>query len=358
MKIKFLPLLYGLVLSLFFITCIREINYINDDIDRSALVVSGGFYNSSGPFKLKLSRPTNYEKRDFEPVKGATVVLSDDEGKQGVYVETDPLKYPGEYILSGFEGAPGRIYTLDILLADGAAYRSRPQQMPEPLPMDSTEMKFVFLEDVTAEGDIVKVPFALIYAHSSTSDQSTEYCLRWEGENTFIFNELYIPGAPQKQCFVTNGISAQTVNIVDPAALQPGTSLFEYVGRRRVDYSFDLRNCFSVYQHTIGKDAYKYWSRVQSVIRPTGTIFDTPPAPIPGNLENLSDPARPALGFFEVGASDTTRIYVNRGDLPFEVVAFIPLHCGSGNPAASKHPECLDCLKLSSSTLQKPDWWQ
>lgn len=356
MTIRFLPVLYCLVMILSFITCVREIDFKNDDADKTALVVNGGIYNRKGPFQLRLTRPTNYEKRDFEPVSGASVILSDDLGNLHSYAEPDPAGRPGTYVLEGIAGVPGRTYTLQITLSDGTEYRSRAQKMPEPLPVDSAEMRFAFIEDITAEGEITKVPFAFLYAHSTVPAQADGRYLRWEGEATFIFNEL--PGPNQKQCFVTNGISAQVVTLQDPVELQPGTHLEAYTGRRRIDYSFDLRNCFSLYQRTIGKEAYLYWKRVKSIVEPTGTVFDTPPAVIPGNLENLTDPGRPALGFFEVASSDTTRIYVNRGDLPFDVVAFIPIYCSTTNPSASKHDECLDCTRIGGSSLQKPDWWQ
>ncbi len=206
MTIRFLPVLYCLVMILSFMTCVREIDFKNDDADKTALVVNGGIYNRNGPFKLRLTRPTNYEKRDFEPVSGASVSLSDDLGNLHSYAEPDPAGRPGTYVLEGIAGVPRRAYTLQITLSDGTEYRSRAQKMPEPLPVDSAEMRFAFIEDITTEGEITKVPFAFLYTHASVPAQADGRYLRWEGEATFIFNEL--PGPNQKQCFVTNGISA------------------------------------------------------------------------------------------------------------------------------------------------------
>lgn len=364
MKINILSLLYILVAALVFATCVREIDFKNDEVDKTLLVVSGGIYDSKGPFRLRLSHPTDYDKRDFEPVTGASAILTDDQGNQFVYKEIDIPDQPGWYELSDMEGVPGRSYTLEIRLSDGTAFRSRTQKMPEPLPVDSAEMRVVFLEDINSDGSIVKIPFAQVYAHTTLPDQPDGRYLRWEGEITYIFNEFdtHNPFDPPKQCFITNFISSQVVAISAPESFQPGTHLVEYAGRRSIDYSFDLRNCFSVYQRTIGKEAYEYWQRVQAVVEPTGTIFDVPPAIIPGNLENLTDPSRPALGFFEVGSSDTARIYTNRSDLPFDVIAYIQKFCSGVNPCDPnnnpKRLECCECLLIPNSMLEKPDWWE
>ncbi len=352
MKNYLLPVLYTLVAVLLFATCVREIDYTRDDVDKSTLVVSGGFYDGEGPFQLRLTHPTDYNKRDFEPVPGAAITLSDDQGHTYFYQELDT----GLYQLSGVRGVPGHIYTLDIRLADGTTYRSRPQKMLELLPLDSAKMQVEFLEDITAEGKIVRIPFALVYGFATTADQTGERYQRWESENTYIFNEIFT-GAPfdeQKQCFITETISYQLTSIADPGLLQAGTVQKAYAGRRRIDHAFELRNCFSVYQRTINKETYDYWTRVKQVTEPTGTIFDPPPAIIRGNIENTGDPDRPAFGFFEVASSDTAHVCANRGDLPFDVVAYIPQYC-NGN--ILKKPECLDCILLANSTWQKPEWW-
>ena len=359
MTIKTLPLLYFFVAVLLFATCIREIDYKNDEVDRNALVVSGGFYEGSGPFFLRLSRPTNYEKRDFEPVAGARIWLNEDDASMYPYEETSATEQPGVYRLSNVTGVPGHTYSILIQLSDGTGYKSKPQMMPAALPIDSAEMRFAFVEDITGTGDVTRVPFAQLYAHATLPADTKDRFLRWEAESIFIFNEPFTgdPFDHPKQCFITNGMSAQVIAITNPAALLPGTQLVEYTGRRRIDFSFEYRNCLSIYQRTTGKDAYEYWQRIQELVEPTGTIFDPPPAPVRGNVENISDPQYPAYGFFEVASSDTARVYVNRGDLPFDVVAFVPKYCNAA-PGAGPKPECDDCLLFQNSTVQKPDWWQ
>jgi hypothetical protein len=233
MKINVLQLLYGLIVALLFATCVREIDFKNDVIDKADLVISGGFYNGAGPFSLRLMHPTNYDKRDFEPVTGAIVTLSDDDGHQYFYSESDPVNQKGVYLLIGATGVPGRTYTLEIQLPDGKTYRSRPQKMPEPLPVDAAEMRFAFVEDINAQGNIVKIPFAQVYAHVTVPDQAAGRYFRWECESTFIFDEIDTgnPFDPPKQCFISNYTSNQVVGIDNPADFQPGTQLVVYAGR-------------------------------------------------------------------------------------------------------------------------------
>lgn len=131
------------------------------------------------------------------------------------------------------------------------------------------------------------------------------------------------------------------------------------VGWRRIDNGFEHRICFTVYQRTINKEAYDYWYKVSQLLSINGTIFDPPHGVVKGNIRNLSDPSKPARGFFEVASITVARKYLGNYTLG-EEFQFAQPYCSKNfqNYPPVNHPECNDCLLLKNSSTTKPEWWQ
>ncbi len=260
------------------------------------------------------------------------------------------------YSLYG-KGEVGRTYTLEIELPDGEFYRSHPQIMPAPLPLDSLEVRGEWAYSNTAEGLVVREPFAFAYARINAPAQPKDHFLRWESDATYVFNER----SGQRQCFVNNRLNNQLLSVADLSKYEPGSVVYEVVGKRKIDQAFELRLAITAYQHSIGKEAYTYWSKINQLLANNGTIFDTPATNIPGNIDNVTHPDQPALGFFEVSAVDTCRIYTVNGQLGEEFLLknypYCSLHFINGFPLETPR-ECTDCLMyLTGATYAVPWWW-
>ena len=365
MKIKLIPALYTVVTILALANCVRETDFLRSNEDENVLVVSGGFTDGAGPHVIRLTRPGDSNKQAFEAVTGAEVVLSDDQGNAYTFQEITPTDgKPSFYQLTGIQGVAGRIYTLDIQLPGGEHYRSRPETMPVRVKIDSVGVKGELFITNESNGAISKEQRAFAYAYATVPDQASGRYLRWDAEVVFIFNEIFknyypIP-PPSFQCFVTNRISDQLIELADLSAFQPGTSLYNRVGKRKIDFAFEHRICFIVYQRTIGRNAYEYWKKIDQLISPTGTIFDAPPARVFGNVENLTDPGNPALGYFEISAIDTARVYTRDGllgdEFKLNTIPYCQYDYTRWPPV--NHLECDNCLLLPSSSLEIPPWWQ
>ncbi|MEO6039317.1 MAG: DUF4249 domain-containing protein [Saprospiraceae bacterium] len=363
-----LPALYVLVAMLLLANCVREIEFQQNDADQESLVVSGVFTDGNGPHIVRLSRPGNYNRQVFPAVSGASVRLSDDLGNVYQYQEINPPDLAPYYQLSQVQGKTGRSYTLEIDLPNGEQYRSHPQIMPEPFPLDSVEVHGQWYYANAATGVVVREPFAFAYARTKAPQQPKDHYLHWDSEATYLFNELspkpynfFDPYASQ-QCFVNNRVNDQLVAIADLSKYDPGGVVYENVGKRKIDQAFEKKIAFSVYQRSIGREAYAYWNKINKLLTASGTIFDTPPAAVAGNLENLTHSDRPALGFFEVGAADTVRVYTGNGqlghDFLLQSVPYCQLDYTAGFPPVN-HPECDDCLSgIKGATTQAPWWWQ
>ncbi|MCB0573015.1 MAG: DUF4249 family protein, partial [Saprospiraceae bacterium] len=285
MKFKTIPVLYFLVGILFLANCVRETNFFESGDHENIIVVDGGFSDGPGPHFVRIIRPGDYDKQAFEPVPGAQLRLTDDLGNEFFFQEEKNQDgITQHYRLDNVQGVPGRIYSLEIVLPNGDTYRSGPEKMPERILLDSVSVKGDYFVSNNADGSLTSEPRAFVYAHTKTPDQVNGRYLRWETDAVYIFNEIvkfYDPFGAIHQCFITNRLHDQGVSIAEPGAFQAGTPIIENVGKRKIDYAFEHRICFSVYQHTISRNAYEYWQKIGQLVSPTGTIFDTPAAKMP-----------------------------------------------------------------------------
>ncbi len=366
MKKYSLPFLYVLVTILLMANCVREINFQEEDADQSLLVVSGVFTDGYGPHIIRLTRPGNYDKQVFQTVKDAEIQLSDDSGSTYSYQEVTPTDKPTYYELRNVKGETGKTYTLNIRLTNGEQYRSHPQIMPEPIALDTAEVHGEWYYTTTAGGEVVRSPFAFVYARTTAPAVTKDVYLHWESEAVYLFNEIvpkpYNIFNPynSNQCFVNNRINDQLVAIADLNKYAPRSVVYGNAGKRKLDQAFERRIAFAVYQRVIGREAYEYWDKINKLLSANGTIFDAPPAAVSGNVENATHPDLPALGFFEVGAADTVRVYTGNGQLGNEFllqnVPYCKLDYSYWPPV--NHPECDNCLLIPGAYYEVPWWWE
>ncbi len=368
MKKLLLPSLYILVGILLFANCVQDISFGNSDGNQTELVISGTFSNGLGPHIIRLTTPNNYGLQFYSPVTGAVITLSDDQNNHWTYQEVTPTdNTPVYYQLTGVKGQIGNTYSLEVRLQNGDIYRASPQVLPEPIPIDSVRVRGQFLTTVTSDGIAIREPFGYAYAYAKRPAVVNDRYLRWDGDVNHIFIEvdkLLYPPSPfppaQHLCFFSNRISDQNIAIADPSQFQAGAEMEGTVGKRRFDRAFEFRIAFSVYQYTINKPTYEYWSKVRQLLTADGTIFDAPPAKIAGNLVNTMDADRPALGWFEVASSDTLRYFTQGDALGPDFTLSVRTYCqyDFDKYPPVNYPECDDCLILPGATYTAPTWWR
>ncbi|MEJ0030380.1 MAG: DUF4249 family protein [Bacteroidota bacterium] len=128
------------------------------------------------------------------------------------------------------------------------------------------------------------------------------------------------------------------------------------VAVRAIDKSFLGKHFFSLYVSTTTPESYVYWKNVDQLINRSGSIFDTPPAPISGNVSSVANPDEAVFGYFEATNTTLSRVYTVRSDIPYPVEDSC-LDPRYGIYWGHYPPECYDCLRLDNSTNVPPAWF-
>jgi hypothetical protein len=165
------------------------------------------------------------------------------------------------------------------------------------------------------------------------------------------------PLIPAKICYVTRKINNNEVLILNGKNYTGGSEYHVPIAHLELDYAFGLVASFYVSQKSLTRSAYKYWERVLEILNNGSTIFDSPPAGIPGNIKCTSNPDQEVLGYFSAIDEKKKVILITRGDLmhPFDE---LPL-CGLNGflPADIDFTICCYCLNIENSTRTRPHYW-
>ncbi len=333
--------------------CVERYNFIPED-PVSLLVIDGSIHQGKGPYEVRLSRTSAFGSAPFS-VSDAQVTLFDDLGNQERYEEG--LEF-GVYE-GGFEmqGQPGRTYYIEVVIR-GNTYRSQPQKMPSPIRADSAYFETLVEPVVSEEGNVTEDRLIKVYVDTPTRQGEGNVWLRWKYDvNYAVFERDCGPLDLRKTCYVTEITNTQDILLYSSENTNANqlNGFLITTEDTYPRYAFSTRHYFNIYQHATTLEAYEYWQKVRRVANQVGSVFDAPPAAVPGNLYNVNDADETVLGFFEATAIDTVRTFMTRGDLaPLVVSEF----CGfAPNSQPPNREACCECLLLENTTLERPDYW-
>jgi hypothetical protein len=107
----------------------------------------------------------------------------------------------------------------------------------------------------------------------------------------------------------------------------------------------------------VTKDALDYLQQLKRNTEQQGSIFDTQPSALTGNLHSLNDPTELVMGYLRVQNVSEKRIFIKHADLPSWFMRKpISLDCIDPNGLCSTVPVCSDC-RLGGGVNVKPDYW-
>jgi len=267
-----------LIISLLITTGCQEVITVDLEQGSERLVVEGRVEKikgvETGYQRITLSTTGEYFANAQTPrIRNARVVVLDEQGVS--YIFSESPETPGRYETNNLFARIGGVYTLNIVYNNETYTAS--ERLNPVAPIDTVYQRFVEKTGFDEEGIRIKIDY--------TDPAYQENYYYWEqyrnGESTIRVN----PGTKWSLLSDDRYTNGQTVK-----GKTPNDELIYAAG--------DLA---LVRQLSLTKLAYDYHYYLFKQLGDRG-LFDTPPAPIRGNIENITNPENYALGYF--GASE------------------------------------------------------
>ncbi|HSJ68058.1 MAG TPA: DUF4249 domain-containing protein [Anditalea sp.] len=333
------------------LSCIDQLDYIVDT-EVGQLVIYGLVTDQQDVHRVNVSRTNDF---GLPPVGigGASVSLILESGTRMNYINTDG----GIYELYGFKPSEGQSVALEVII-DDKVYQSNFETIPTLVGHDKVSFTFSFEPFRSNAGETVFT----VFAETQLPETTDPIFLRWMVEETYYWLQTPLPCTglcppPPDPCFIFDIIEPSRLTLFDGSS-STTRETFQVMGKRVADNSFLFPFFASVRQLSVNRETYRYWEKIKIITNNQGSLFDTPPAPVLGNIKNINNPEEVVLGYFEVAKETVSRIYTTREDFPYYMVSPCDFVFGK---AANDYPlECRGCENRARGrhwTNRAPEWW-
>jgi hypothetical protein len=347
-----------------------------------------GYITGNGPTQYMLSRTI--------PLPGDSAIPMETGAK--VQIEgTDNSVYPLAEQSTGVYGADtlalntATQYRLRISTTEGEQYLSSYVQYKPTPPIDSVSwiynssgvQLYVNTHDPSNATRYYQWEYGETWEYNSAENSEVEF----DADTTPVMivdrpfaNQIYTCWHSDSSTNIMIGSSAKLAQ--DVISLQPLTLIPSDGQQLSIEYSINVR------QYALTEDGYNFLSLMQSNTESLGSIFDPQPSQLAGNIQCLTNPNEPVVGWVSAGTMQQQRIFILRIQVPdwyYSYVCPIPDTPVANNPASLKQffgPEggyipvapkismsglllgwysnlegCVDC-RLQGGTTQEPAFWQ
>ncbi len=343
--------------------------------DLKILTVDATLTNLPGEQEISITESTNFNGSVFaSPVLKAKVEIIVDKKERIPLTE----KTRGIYTLpASFALKTGVAYQLVFQKSDGTKYESTEDKVSS-VPV-ITDVRDNFVIEGIPKGNFFE-PASYVYIDTQDpAGEKNNYLWSWklwEKQNicaTCTGGRYFL--LPTAGCRIERGYTELTYDyycgvrcweIFNSDELDVFTDVFSD-GRKITNkliakipyYSFDGA-LIEIKQQSISADAYRYLKLLADQVQNNGSLVDTPPAAIIGNIKNVNNPKESIAGFFMVTNVHNTRYWLNRINAQTKAVPrgflghyVIPEPFG---PDLTRPPFAL-CLESRNRTAQKPRGW-
>jgi hypothetical protein len=342
------------------------------------LIVDGFVTNEQGPYYVTLTRSYYYDEKKGDPEQGAIVQILDGKGHIYQLNEQEAGKYASN--IADFQGIIGERYKLFIQTKHGEAYESDFVTLKETPPVD--RVYYEYQKRDTREGND-KLEGIQIFVDTQDPDNNARY-YRWEYEEGWKYTASVSSNEMPDKYVCWAKRNSHAINIKSSDKLtddvihkHPLVFISNHTNRLGLRYSILVK------QYALSMVAYSFWKDIEDMNEELGGLFDPIPFAVMGNINNLSENSKPALGYFDACAVSKRRIYIDRSDLPSQmsvtteyescIVHEIPdtkkeryieegfffvdnyWYNGVFLARVANFPMCFDCT--TKGTNVKPDFW-
>lgn len=289
----------------------------------NVLVVEGQLSDLDEPNVVKLSRTRGFGMDDVVSEQGATVKVLENGVTEYMFEEAQPGVYVNP--ATDLRGQTGSTYTLDIVLANGARYKSEPVVFKPTPPIEEVyyESERRLTDDRTVLSGIAI--FLDTYDPSGSADYYRwEWMENWEIKvpisSKFDFQVFPdtvgggypVPKERKNDICYSSDTSRRIMVASKKLAGETGVRKFEinYVSTQ----DFKLKSLYGIIvrQYSLDEKGYKYWSQLKATSEALGTLFDPQPYELRGNVFNVDDVDEAVLGYFDASAVAVNSMVVAR----------------------------------------------
>ncbi|MFN8345300.1 MAG: DUF4249 domain-containing protein [Spirosomataceae bacterium] len=325
MKLRIRTSFLAFVHLVFLYACVET--YDVDFQMNADLVTVDGFMTDQGGDVITLSISHNKGDDSYSiPLTGCKAEIIP--GTGGVIPLTEVSE--GNYSPpANFRGKVGETYQLRFTTSAGKTYKSSAEKLNDVPEITKVYEAFNKKGLTDKTGTRVLGSAVDIYLDFEDPASSRNYYLwRWK-----LFEQQYI-------CITCNGGRLNGLTCIQDRSPTPST--YDYpcrsacweifyndnvnivaddffngkavVGRliAQIPFYSQTGSLLEIEQVSLSKEAYDYYKLLRDQTQTTGTLTDTPPAPIIGNIQNIDDPKEKVIGYFGTAGSRRIRYWVDR----------------------------------------------
>jgi len=319
MKVKktiYINKIFLLLLLCFIINGCTEPYILETNTYEEALVIEATITNEFKKQEIILTKTSRFEDTQPKAETGAQVYITDNTGNRYEFEEQS-----GKYISKNeFQAIPGREYHLDIITSDGQNYRSSTEILTPEVSIE--DVKPIVEKRDTLNG-------VQIYVSSYDPSNKAKF-YRFTYEETY---KIIAPMWSPKELIVTGPQSVALVDRTTEARIcyvtkkSPEIKLINTTGLSesrvnlpiryiyRNDWILQHRYSIVVRLYSQNFKSYTYYKTLKDMSATSSVLSPQQPGFLDGNIKCISSSNKKAIGYFEVAAVSSKRIFFNFDDI-------------------------------------------
>lgn len=364
-----------------FVACTKPFEPPVIKTDLKLLVVDGNITcGNNAVTTITLSRTTRLgDSLLFAPELNATIFIEQQQGSSYMLQEQGN----GAYISQPLNLDPNNQYRLKIRTASNKEYISEYTTAKISPAIDSLTWK--------QENDVI------VSVHTHDPLNNTRY-YRWEYIETWTYQSLLhaMWGVENGMIFLKDSTTqtdscwrtANSTNIIVGSSVALSEDIVSYFPVAVIpQHTEKISMGYSILakQYGLTEQAFRYFQLIQKNTQQLGTLFDAQPSQLKGNIQSLSNPDEPVIGFVSASTVTEKRIFIRNSDLTdwhfnassgtcsiFDYAAvnpidyriysypdpsFAPYYFITSGPLVVAPKTCLECTE-HGGTNKKPSFWQ
>jgi len=353
--------------------CVEEYD-IRYPLNANVLTVDGFVIDQPGTV-VNISTSRNQDlSRYSEPIKGCKAEIRVGNGTVVALREVSTGTYAAP---SDFKGQAGQTYQLFFTTPDGNTYESSKEVMGGVPPIKKVYQQFDPNGILDKTGKRVVGSTVDIFVDFDDPPTTKNFYLwRWK-----LYEEQYIcitceggtlsgnggvciksnsrnPPTYDYQCdkacwdvFYNNDVNIYSDQFSDGR---------EVKGRllAKVPYYSYKGGLLEIEQVGLSSEAYQYYKLLRDQTQTTGTLTDTPPAAIIGNIQNTKNTNEKVAGYFGAASSRKVQYWVDRSIYKDPIIVPILGRAVFLEPSTPFRPPSYPCVMGRDRTPVRPEGWR